>query len=189
MISTAAAASASLAVPAIGTSPTPRAAPSPAIVGHRLSLSPRCARSELPAFRSAGHRASRRAWDRCLSRDRAGHANQPPRVGVAPLGSIPCRTFRRVRCPSGNREPGPADTQFDTLSRRTGATLGDHLARANINFQYEKDLGGLLRTVQAGHGIQKVGGSTPPGSTTFLNSDLPAALSHLGHSYARMTLY
>ena len=60
-----------------------------------------------------------------------------------------------------------ADTQFDTLSRETRRTLVDYSAYRAIKFEYANGSGGLSRTAQVGHGIQKVGGSTPPGSTNF----------------------
>ena len=58
------------------------------------------------------------------------------------------------------------DSQFDTLSWKTRGTLADYSSCGTINCEYENDPGGPSRTAQAGHGIQKVGGSTPPGSTS-----------------------
>ncbi len=43
----------------------------------------------------------------------------------------------------------------------------DHLTNGSVRFEYEMDPGGLGRMAYAGHGIQKVGGSNPPGSTNF----------------------
>ena len=57
--------------------------------------------------------------------------------------------------------------RIDTLSGKTLGTLADYRAGAIVRFEYENDFLGLVRTVPAGHGIQKVGGSTPPGSTNF----------------------
>ena len=59
-----------------------------------------------------------------------------------------------------------ADSQFDTQSGVTWRTLEDDSASTAVNSENENDFGGLARTAQTGHGIQKVGGSNPPGSTT-----------------------
>ena len=64
-----------------------------------------------------------------------------------------------------------ADSQFDTQSGVTWRTLEDDSASTAVNSENENDFGGLARTAQTGHGIQKVGGSNPPGSTKLAFSE------------------
>ena len=59
------------------------------------------------------------------------------------------------------------DTQFDTQLGESRWILADESDSVDVGFKYENDPGGLRRTARNGNGIQKVGGSTPPGSTNF----------------------
>jgi hypothetical protein len=46
--------------------------------------------------------------------------------------------------------------RIDTLSGKTPGTPADYSAGTAVRLEYENDSGGLARTVQAKHGIQKV---------------------------------
>ena len=67
-------------------------------------------------------------------------------------------------------------SRFDTLSGELRWTLVDQSPSPEARVELENDPGGLCWTVYRVHGIQKVRGSNPLGSTKFLNTKLRSAL-------------
>jgi len=63
-------------------------------------------------------------------------------------------------------------SRFDSLSAGLSWTLVDESPVITIRFELENDAGGLRWTGYQRHGIQKVRGSNPLGSTKFLNTKL-----------------